>query len=293
MTFILTVPGTEVELAERDHGLVADEWVFTSAGGGIWDLIRPERSAAFATFAEDYAAVRSAEHRDMTPGEIQKLPTVRPDHPLADMWQQRAASHQRFTSALADIKPGCALDIGAGCGWLAADLARKGWQAAAIDVTIDGGDGLSAARHHGAQLLLARAEMEALPFKANSIDLAVFNASLHYAGCAGTALSESARVVRPGGFVVVLDSPIFADPTAGHAMVQEFAAHTIATLGLEAAEHAGPGFLSEADLDSLDFRQVDPPKRLRSRLHQWRGARRLGREAASRPLLIAKIGDSP
>lgn len=183
------------------------------------------------------------------------------------------------------------VDIGAGCGWLAADLARRGWRCAAIDVTVDGGDGLATARHHDADLFLARAEMEALPFASSSVGLAVFNASLHYAGNVRAALDEAARIVRPGGRVVVLDSPVFSDPESGAAMVRELAAHLMDTVGQAAAEHEGPGYVTTADITALPFHRIDQSTGLRRRLHQWRGARRAGRETASRPLLIATIGE--
>ena len=193
---------------------------------------------------------------------------------------------------IAGSTPGSLVDIGAGCGWLSAHFARAGWQAAAVDVTVTGGDGLAAAEHQQEELLLIRAEMEALPFASNSIDLAVFNASLHYAGVVASALAEAQRVVRPGGQLVVLDSPLFDDPTAGRAMVQEFADHAQQTLGLPAAPLEGPGFVTTVDFDGLDYERHDQVTGLRAQVHRWRGARRAGREVAARPIVITTIGDN-
>lgn len=293
MTFTLTVPGTDTVLSEMSGELVAGSESFGVVSEGIWNLVRPERCSRLDRFAADYAAVRTAESRAMTPDEVRALPTVRPDHPLAGAWQQRAESYRRFKEAITSANLGKMVDIGAGCGWLAADLARDGWQAAAVDVTVDGGDGLVAALSHGADLLLVRAEMEALPFSSDSVDLAVFNASLHYAGNVRSALCEAARVVRSGGLLAVLDTPVFADPKAGRLMVSEFAEHAQKSLGLPAADQEGPGFATDEDLVGWNFTQVDDIGPLRRRIHQLQGARKAGRETARRPLLITTIGDHP
>lgn len=291
MSFTLTVPGTDTILSERDGHLVAGSQCFGEATSGIWDLTRPERRSVLDQFALDYAAVRTAEQRELTPAEVQTLPIVRPGHPLAAMWQQRAASYARLTKALASLDTGSVIDIGAGCGWLAADLARRDWQAAAVDITVHGGDGLASAQFHSIEVLLARAEMEALPFASSSVDLAVFNASLHYASTITSALREAARVVRPGGTLAVLDSPVFAAPEAGRQMVADFAERASSSLGIPAATVEGPGFVTESDLTEFDFTWVGGAAGLRERLHQWRGSRRAGRETARRPLLMATIGD--
>ncbi len=292
MTFALTVPGTDEPLHEVDGKLVAGAIEFGTAAPGVWDLIRPERRMTLDRFAVDYAAVRRAEQRELTGDEVRALPVVRADHPLAAMWQQRAESHQRFKAAIANRPAGAILDIGAGCGWLSADLCRNRWHAAALDVTVDGGDGLAAARHHGLDMLLVRAEMEALPFATSSSDLAVFNASLHYAASPTSALAEASRVVRKGGVVVVLDSPVFTDTAAGQSMVAEFAADVSDRFCIETAAHEGRGYLTNTDLAVLDFERTGQMSRWRAQVHRWRGARRAGRETAERPLLLATIGAS-
>ena len=292
MTFALTAPGTDIALAEQDGNLVGDGVSFLRNADQVWDLLRAERRGYFDDFEASYAAVRSAEQRALTPAEVRALPRIDPAHPLADMWAQRAASFDRMCALVAESTPGSLVDIGAGCGWLSAHFARQGWRAAAVDVTLVGGDGLAAAQHQEEALLLIRAEMEAMPFASNSIDLAIFNASLHYAGTITSALAEARRVVRPGGQVVVLDSPIFDDPAAGHAMVQEFADHAEQTLGIEAAPLEGPGFVTTKDLDGLNYVRHDQATGLRAHVHRWRGARRAGREVASRPIVITTIGDN-
>jgi SAM-dependent methyltransferase len=65
------------------------------------------------------------------------------------------------------------------------------------------------------------ASFEHLPIASDLFDIALFNASLHYATDLRQVLTEAARVTLPGGLVVVLDSPFYRDATAGAAMVAE------------------------------------------------------------------------
>jgi len=59
-----------------------------------------------------------------------------------------------------------------------------------------------------------RADMRALPFADGAIDGAVYAASLHYAEL-GESVPEAARVLRGGGLLAVIDSPIyFGQPDA-------------------------------------------------------------------------------
>ena len=292
LTFCLTEPGTDNLLDLDGVTLRGTAQTYGQFAEGIWDLARPFRRVTLDAFAEAYAKVRVAEHRELSAEEVRSLPFIDPSHPLASMWSQRATSFDRFSCAIDKEAPGRVVDIGAGCAWLAAALTRGGWAAAAVDVTVHGGDGLAAARHHDVSLLLARAEMAALPFATNSIDLAVFNASLHYAANVQSALTEAVRVVRPGGLVAVLDSPVFKNADAGHKMVEEFQRHSRDQLGVDAAPLEGPGFVTHHDLTPFAFTRDDGDTvTLSAKLHKRLGALKARRETASRPLLFTRIGD--
>jgi SAM-dependent methyltransferase len=117
------------------------------------------------------------------------------------------------------------LDLGAGSGWLGYRAVRMGHRAVALDVRTDRVDGLGAAGGYAPHLprMFGRvaASFEQLPFGDGVFDVAVFNASLHYARELGPVLREAVRVVREGGRVAVLDSPFYRVPGAGEAMVSE------------------------------------------------------------------------
>ena len=52
-------------------------------------------------------------------------------------------------------------------------------------------------------------------------DIALFNASLHYAKSLARALREAAGTVASGGSIAILDSPFYLRPASGDAMAEE------------------------------------------------------------------------
>jgi SAM-dependent methyltransferase len=103
------------------------------------------------------------------------------------------------------------LDLGAGNGWLCYRLHRMGHFAVALDLRTDLVDGLGAAAGYGELLpeLFPRvaAAFEQLPVRTAGFDMAVFNASLHYATDLAAVVAEAARCVVGGGCVAILDTP--------------------------------------------------------------------------------------
>ena len=185
---------------------------------------------ALQQFAEDYAAHRQAEGRGYAGDELLALPHVR-SGPLARQWAVRARSFDAFMGRL--VRPTAKglgrtvrlLDLGAGNGWLSYRVALEGHCATALDIRDDGVDGLGAAgpflqRTEG-RMRTAVAPFDAIPAPDASFDIAVFNASLHYATDLAAVLKEAARVVTPGGRLVILDSPFYRREADGLAMIAE------------------------------------------------------------------------
>ncbi len=63
--------------------------------------------------------------------------------------------------------------------------------------------------------------MDNLPFADAQFDVAVFNASFHYSENYSRTLREAIRCLRPGGEVIVMDTPFYSRDESGRAMVQE------------------------------------------------------------------------
>ncbi len=97
--------------------------------------------------------------------------------------------------------PGEILDAGMGPGRLCGELAARGWTVSGIDASEEM---VEAARERlpGRSSHLLRAEIESLPFAAESFDAVAATGVLEYADVP-RALGELVRVLRPGGIAVV------------------------------------------------------------------------------------------
>lgn len=200
---------------------------------GIWRFLMPERAAHFAPFLRDYTAIRSAEgygYGDLE--RYQRLPEVRPEDPLAWQWRMRARSlavlRRRVLDPLANARhlssgsPALrVLDVGAGVSWLSNRLALCGHLPCAVDLNDDPGDGLGAWRYYATTWPRLQAEFDRLPLADAQADLVIYNAALPYSTDYRVTLAEALRVLRPGGRIVVMDSPIYRHDESGQRMVAE------------------------------------------------------------------------
>jgi ubiquinone/menaquinone biosynthesis C-methylase UbiE len=130
------------------------------------------------------------------------------------------------------------LDLGAGNGWLSYRMMTIGHEATAVDVRDDAVDGLGAAAGYDPHLPKPFqrfvASFDALPVRGGSHDLAVFNASLHYALDLAATLREAVRAVRADGRIAILDSPFYRRAADGEAMVAEKRRHAAERFGARA-----------------------------------------------------------
>ena len=196
--------------------------------------------AALARFGAEYALHRAAEGRGHDGDELLSLPYLR-SGPLARQWSVRARS---FNAFLAHVlrphaerlkRPLRILDLGAGNGWLSYRVALEGHSAVALDIRDDTIDGLGAAdpfvRRVPGKIERLQASFEQVPLEPATIDIAVFNASLHYAIDLGQVLHEAARLTVPGGQLAILDSPFYRHEADGLAMVAEKKAQALRRFG--------------------------------------------------------------
>lgn len=98
-------------------------------------------------------------------------------------------------------------DIGTGTGILALELARAGVHVIAVDssprMLATAKDKLGALAMHDVEL--RHGDATALPLADAEVDAALAHMVLHYVASPGEAVCEMARVVRPGGRVVIVD----------------------------------------------------------------------------------------
>jgi ubiquinone/menaquinone biosynthesis C-methylase UbiE/DNA-binding transcriptional ArsR family regulator len=131
----------------------------------------------------------------------------------AEVWDSIRSLHvaesaveQAIERALADRPLGRLLDVGTGTGRMIELLGPRAMQAIGVDKS---SEMLRLARvkleSAGIPSSLRQADMYALPLADGSADSIVIHQVLHYAHNPAAALAEAARVLRPGGRLLVVD----------------------------------------------------------------------------------------
>jgi SAM-dependent methyltransferase len=169
---------------------------------GALDYLYGDSAERARRFAEPYTALRRREgwrdrHGREDPG--QRLPSR--------LWRSRKRAAEAAVKLvhhhLLELEPPLVADVGAGGGWLGRMLRPA--LTAAVDV-------IEPPAGAGAHLRVV-ADMRQLPFRDHSLNAAVYCSSLQYAPLA-EAVGEAARVLRPGGVLVAVESAIFTDAAA-------------------------------------------------------------------------------
>ncbi len=201
---------------------------------GIWLLLSMAGRQQQARFLQAYTKVREAEgwarpepDSDLDANAAYYL--ALPDYDLSGLynatWKMRGRNYRAMVAHLDSRYPAplCILDLGAGNGWMSRRLAEAGHAVCAVDINMHPADGLPVARvyfnRQATRFARAEGEMANLPLQDGQFDAVIANASLHYTTALDAALREAARVLRPGGVLITLDSPFFSDLAAGEQMV--------------------------------------------------------------------------
>jgi SAM-dependent methyltransferase len=98
-------------------------------------------------------------------------------------------------------------DLGCGEGYLTIEASRWASRVIAVDrspVVLERAKGL-ARRRRVSNVIWKRGELEKLPIRDDSVDVALLSQALHHAADPAVAVKEAARVTRPKGHVLVLD----------------------------------------------------------------------------------------
>jgi ArsR family transcriptional regulator len=108
---------------------------------------------------------------------------------------------------LALMPPLVIADLGAGEGTFSQLLARRAKKVIAVDNSEKMVEyGAELARKHGVKNLEYRqGDIEDVPIRKASVDLAFFSQALHHARHPQQAVAEAWRILKPGGRIVVLD----------------------------------------------------------------------------------------
>jgi SAM-dependent methyltransferase len=229
---------------------------------GIWRALRAGRAAYFGRFITDYEFIRSAEGRGSdASGYYLALPYRDLSGKNRDQWSIRARTFRYIEQGiLAPFEIQCGrklriLDLGAGNGWMSYRLALAGHAPVAVDLITNDQDGLGAAAHFTKRLpslfLRVQAELDHLPFADDVFDVVIFNASFHYSENYLTTFAEAMRCTRPGGLIIIADTPWYSQDESGREMVRERRAYFRARYGFASDAIPSREYLTNQDLESL------------------------------------------
>ncbi len=259
-------------------------------------------SAIRHNFLADYRAVRYAEGRGSEDPEYYRaLPCRDLSGKNRAQWSIRAKTWRHFeTCVLPELeqtwnRPLNVLDLGAGNGWASWRLSLRRHKPVALDIFTDPKDGLGAMRRYATSPAAVEAEFDALPFRGCAFDLALFNASFHYSTDYTRTLTEARGCLRPGGAVVIMDSPIYKKPEHGRRMRAERRARFEQQFGFPSDAMQSIEFLDDESIETLG-RELNIRWSYRQPSYGWRWAMRplkarlLGRRPPSRfAILVGKF----
>jgi SAM-dependent methyltransferase len=229
---------------------------------GIWHSLSPQGINHFRDFIAEYEFIRSAEGRGSTYSEYYlSLPYKDISGRNSDQWMIRARTfrtmEQRILAPLAKLTKRALhiLDLGAGNGWLSYRLALLGHHPIAVDLLTNDQDGLGAATHFNERIrpLFPRvqADLDQLPFTSSTFDLTIFNASFHYSENYERTFAEALRCTRPGGSIIIADTPWYAEEKSGRRMVEEKHKHFSARYGFASDSLSSLEYLTPERLHRL------------------------------------------
>jgi SAM-dependent methyltransferase len=242
---------------------------------GIWRALSSERVDHFRKFIAEYEFIRAAEGRGSTQSEYyQGLPYKDITGRNSDQWTIRAHTFRMMERCILgplaklNKRPLHILDLGSGNGWMSYRLALRGHLPIAVDLLTNDRDGLGAAIHYGAQIqpLFPRvqADLDRLPFPSSTFDLVIFNASFHYSADYQRTFAEALRCTRPGGGIVIADTPWYSEEESGRRMVEEKHNRFAATYGfpsdsISSLEYLTPDRLHRLQVAfKLKWREIRP-----------------------------------
>ncbi len=201
----------------KGAGLVEDR----RSGKSILYRLRPPRGAEAKSFEQLLSLLRNAaaeipeaEHDD----DALRLTMRRRQDKVRAYFDELAGKFGRHyvpgrswegmaETLLTLMPPMVVADLGAGEGTFSQLLARRAKKVIAIDNSENMVEyGTELARKHGVTNLEYRlGDIEDVPIKSNTVELAFFSQALHHAQHPEQAVGEAFRILKPGGRIVGLD----------------------------------------------------------------------------------------
>ena len=286
--------GSLVEIASGRLHCPADDVEYTRKDG-IWRFLTSRNAAEADRFLDDYRRLRQDEGWGT---EDHAYYRALPFHDTTgrhhEIWRIRAASYGLLRRLTTGDRQHI-VDLGAGNCWLSWRLAEAGHAVDAVDVSDDPADGLGAAlAYPKIRFGRVQASFDQVPFADRELDLAIFNGSLHYSADLGDTLAEAKRLIRPGGRLVIMDSPVYRHAKSGERMLKQRQQDWQEQYGSDFGASPSEGFLTRRRLHRLG-RALDLEWRVYPLPLGWRWhltpfvALALGRREPARfPLIVGR-----
>ncbi len=201
----------------RDAGLVTEE----RSGGYTWFRLNPAiRNESPGEHSGLWPMLQAQFHQASDPvlraddAKLQEVLRLRKEsfaeHGAAEDARQLVPgrSWPAWARAISYLLPASDVaDLGCGDGYLTIEAARWATTVVGVDRSPEmlARAKALAKRRKVSNIVWKRGELEKLPMDDASVDVAVLSQALHHADDPAQALAESARVLRPGGKLVVLD----------------------------------------------------------------------------------------
>ena len=216
------VLGQSQPRVSRHLKILADAGVLERRKEGSWvflTLADPERAEPMFALVDSWA---DASTQALFAADAARIETIRAERAQAanryfaghaEIWDQIRSLHvaeseveRAIDAALGHRSLGRLVDIGTGTGRMIELFAPRSTQAVGIDRS---SDMLRLARVKleaaGIASSLRQGDMYALPLADGSADTIVIHQVLHYAHSPAAAIAEAARVLAPGGTLLVVD----------------------------------------------------------------------------------------
>jgi SAM-dependent methyltransferase len=202
----------------KDAGLVAEE----REAGFTYFRIAPEvregsngLKPLWALLQSQFAEAASTKDARADDARLEEVRRVRQEnfesHGGPDAKERQLVpgrSWAAWARAIGHLLPALRVaDLGCGEGYLTIEASRWAARVIAIDrsPTVLARARALATRRHVRNIVWRRGELERLPIRDESVDVALLSHALHHAESPETALSEAARIVVPGGRVLLLE----------------------------------------------------------------------------------------
>lgn len=183
----------------RFYGLAAS---LDQAAARLWPLIREQASETAAVEQDQRRAEAVLAERRTKSAQFFSSASGQWDHLRADLFGQQF----QFDAVLAMLDRRLRIgDLGCGTGQFSALVAPYVSRVVAVDASAEM---LGAARTRlasASNVDVRRGTLEALPIEDAQLDIAVLALVLHHVPDPGRAIAEAARVLAPGGRVLIVD----------------------------------------------------------------------------------------